>query len=141
MAYHRHVNPLSKLVQLKPLFVCCIEGQSQQEAPLYDFSLAFFYHSNDYFVINLIDDYAGFIFSVIITCFCVKCVINIYNFSKWCLTIISLINHLELIKCKPMPSLQHVRGWSHEATKNILNANNMTDIVNVFRCTYVTYTY
>ena len=34
--------------------------------------------------------------------------------------------------------LQHARGWSHEASKNVLNANKMTDTVNyVFRRTYV----
>ena len=39
----------------------------------------------------------------------------------------------------PVTSLQHARGWSHEETKNGLNANKMTDIVNdVFRCTYAT---
>ena len=33
--------------------------------------------------------------------------------------------------------LQHARDWSHEATRNVHNANKMTDIVNyVFRCTY-----
>ena len=36
----------------------------------------------------------------------------------------------------PMPILQHTRGWSHNVTKNVLNTNNMTDIVNdVLRCT------
>ena len=25
--------------------------------------------------------------------------------------------------------LQHARGWSHEATKNVHNANKMTDII------------
>ena len=35
----------------------------------------------------------------------------------------------------PVTSLQHTRGWSQEATKNVLNANKMTDKVNdVFRC-------
>jgi len=29
-----------------------------------------------------------------------------------------------------MPSLQHARDWSHEATKNALSAYKMTDIVN-----------
>ena len=28
--------------------------------------------------------------------------------------------------------------WSHEATKNVLNANKMTKINEAFRCTYVT---
>ena len=37
----------------------------------------FFYPSNDDFVINLIDDYAGFIFSKMIACFCVNRIISI----------------------------------------------------------------
>ena len=36
-----------------------------------------------------------------------------------------------------MSSLQQARDWSHEATKNFLNANKMIDIVNdVIRCSY-----
>ena len=38
-----------------------------------------------------------------------------------------------------LPSLQQSRGWSHEVTKNVLNANKMTGIVNdVFRFICVT---
>ena len=37
----------------------------------------------------------------------------------------------------PMSSLQHAMGWSHEATKNFLTDNKMTDIVkDVFICAY-----
>ena len=36
-------------------------------------------------------------------------------------------------------NVQHARGWPHEVTKDILNANKMTDTVNdMFRCTYMT---
>ena len=33
-----------------------------------------------------------------------------------------------------LPGLRRSRGWSHEVTRNVLNTNNMTDLVNdVFR--------
>ena len=77
------------------------EGQFQQEAPLYYFSLAM--GGRMVVTTDLYRLYTG-------------------------------IDQMQAC----MSCLQHARGWSHEATKNVLNANKMTDIVSyVFRCTYV----
>ena len=67
------LTPVTSTHEIWHQLVAKHEGQFQQEAPLYNFSLGFFYHSNDDFVINLIDDYAVFSVSNILLA---------YNYSK-----------------------------------------------------------
>ena len=46
------------------------------------------------------------------------------------------IAHANYDNCSHHHSIHHASGRSHEMTKNVLNANKMTDIVNaVFICT------